>query len=112
MVILNTPCVVVKSGGYDLYGQELSGIRKQEKCAVVKLIVTSQHSSVRVDSGATRAAAHELVEDAVLLMSTKTTTGIDDVIEVGSTRLRVRSIRSRYTVVGKLDHLEIGAGIE
>lgn len=112
MVILNVPCVIVKPAGHDIYGQEVEGERKNEKCAVVKLTMTSQHSTVRVDSSATRGGADELVSDSVLLLGAKSSVRIDDIIEVAGAKLRAKSIRLRYTVVGKVDHNEVRCEIE
>lgn len=109
MVVFGVKCKVVKMTGRDIYGQEIRGSVTDEKCAVVKLKQTSQHSTVRVDSGATRAGADELTSSVVLLMRLSTKALVDDRIEMATgERLRVISKRLRYTVLGKLDHYEIG----
>lgn len=112
MVILNIPCIIIKPAGHDVYGQEIAGQAQREKCAIVKLTVASQHSTVRVDSGATRGAADEAVSDSVILLGKKSIVGLDDYIEVSSVKLRVKAIRSRFTVSGKLDHYEVRCEIE
>lgn len=108
MIVFGVNCTVVKRGGHDIYGQEVEGARIPQKCAVVKMRSKSQHSTVRVDSGATRAAADEQVEDIVLLFPKTTVAQIDDIIQMATgERLRVASKRLRYTALGKPDHYEL-----
>lgn len=113
MVVFGVKCTVTKRGRRDVYGQESPGESFTEKCAVVKLKEVSKHTTVRVDSGATRAAADEMTLDAVLLMMRDTKVEVDDFVDIaGASRMRVISKRPRYSVGGKLDHLEVGCEID
>lgn len=114
MVIFGVKCVVMKKGGYDLYGNKKDGDSFNEKCAVVKLEAVQRGTTVRVDMGATRGGADEYRADAVLLLNKKTHANLDDIIYVSdqAMNLRVMSKRARYNVAGKLDHYEIEAVIE
>lgn len=112
MIIPNIPITIVKNAGFDLYGQDVLGTRTKEKCAVVKMIQKSQRTTVRVDSGATRHSAAELVADVVLLLMANTVAKIDDIIETPHVNVRVDTLHARYAVTGKFDHWEAGCSIE
>lgn len=115
MPIMGVKCKVIKHAGYDLYGKKLRGREVTERCGVVRLEVLQQDSTVRVDSGATRGAADELRSEVVILMSKSSTVEMDDLVEIGGrikTLIKVTSIRARYSVMGALDHLQVGGQIE
>lgn len=114
MVIFGIKCVLEKGGGYDLYGGKKAGTSTPDRCAIVKLAIGQQHSTVRVDSGATRGGADELRADAVLLMPKVSKVAIDDLITIPSHNIKVRvtGIRPRHSVAGRLDHYQVEAKIE
>lgn len=114
MVIFGIKCILTKGGGYDLYGERKAGSSTPERCAIVKLVIGQQHSTVRVDSGATRGGADELRADAVLLLPKTSKVAMDDLIAIPShnVTLRVKSIRPRHSVAGRLDHYQIEGTLE
>jgi hypothetical protein len=106
----NQTCTLnISSGKTDIYGQPLPLRRVRERCAVVKLEITNQQTTVRTDSSASRGNAMETVANAVLLFTKNTAANIDDVIEFAGAKLKIVSKHPRYSVTGDLDHYEIGA---
>jgi hypothetical protein len=103
--------IVVASGRTDVYGQPLAATRITERCAVVRLVVTNQPSSVRADSSASRGNAKELVSDSLILLAKTTAANIDDLIDIGGFKFRILSKHPRFAINGNLDHYEITASI-
>lgn len=112
MAFLSVPCTVIKVRGHDIYGAEVLGSRVKERCGVVKLYKSSEFTTVRVDSGASRGAAFEGQGFAQLLLSPSTVAQINDLLFVGGIRLRVTKKWPRFDVFGKTDHYEIECGID
>lgn len=100
-------CVVIKNQGNDLYGMPKQGIRKGEKCSIVKFMVSNEKSSVRADSSASRGNAMEMQADGVFLMRTNTAADIDDLIEIDEHRMRVMGRHRRYNAAGGFHHYEV-----
>lgn len=107
----NQYCRLQLSSGNDVYGQPLPFIYRKERCAVVKLVLTSTRSTVRADSSATRGNARELQAQSIILLSPRTHAHINDIIEIGDVRLRIEGIFARHDVLGRLDHYEINAAV-
>ena len=106
------PCTIIKQNGYNLFGEEVTGVRKKEKCAVVNITRNVMHTSLRTDKTASVGAAEELLGEAILLMSPKTIVEIGDTISINNEgSFKVISKRSQYTASSKLDHYEIRCGI-
>lgn len=103
--------ITVASGRTDVYGQPLAATKVREQCAIVRLVTTNMKSAVRADSSASRGNAKELVGDSLILLTATTAANIDDLIDVGSTKLRILSKHPRYSVGGQLDHYEITASV-
>ena len=91
----------------DLYGQPILGPEVYEMVAPVKLSFKIQHSTVRVDSAASKGHAYEEVDDVKFLCRPTSTIGVNDVVTLLGRKLRVDSIHPRYRVTGTLDHLEV-----
>lgn len=104
----NLNCVVRQKSGYDIYGMPTHGIRKKERCAIVKKVLRNDKTSVRADSSASRGNARELEADVLVLVDPNTTAEIDALLDVAGDRLRVMSKHGRYSIGGKLDHYELG----
>lgn len=104
----NQDCVVRMQDGHDLYGMPKLGARKKERCAIVKLKVKNDKSSVRADSSASRGNARELEADVLLLLGPKTMAEHDAIIEIANNQYRVMSVNPRFSISGKLDHFEVG----
>ncbi len=112
MTTLTVSCTIIKGGSHNLYGEEIIGVRKKEKCAVVELTRNAMHTSLRTDKTASIGAAEELLGAATLLLSPHTSAEIGDTIVMDTReRFKVASIQVRYTVRGTIDHLEIRCGI-
>lgn len=108
----NQTCtIIVASGKTDIYGQPQASLRIGERCAIVRLVTTNQHSTVRADSSASRGNAKELVTDSLILLTKTTRANLDDLIEINGVKLRILSKHPRYAVTGELDHFEITASI-
>lgn len=103
--------VQVSSGKTDVFGQPVPGVYVNERCAVVKLDLSNNKSSVRADSSATRGNALEEEASSVILLEKTTRANKDDIIEVSSIKLRIVSRQPRFDVSGRLDHYEINATI-
>lgn len=101
--------IQLASGKNDVHGQPLPGRFVNERCAVVKLIVSNEKSSVRADSSASRGNARELEANSVILVGAATAARVDDIIEVSGFRLRIMAMQPRYDTTGRLDHFEIKA---
>lgn len=104
----NQDCVVRIQNGHDIYGMPKLGARKKERCAIVKLKVINDKSSVRADSSASRGNARELEADVLILLGAKTTARHDAIIELLNSQYRVMSVNPRFAISGKVDHYEIG----
>lgn len=105
--IPNMDCVVTKSGGFDAYGQRLSGKVTRLRCAIVTLRARRERTSVRTDSSASRSQAAEMEADARLLFPATFAPDVGDKVEVGGTAIRVTAIFPRYAIPGRLDHYEV-----
>lgn len=100
-------CVVIANSGTDVYGMPKPGVRKSERCSIVKFIVRNEKSSVRADSSASRGNAMELEADGIFLMAITTSADIDDLIEINQHRMRVMGKHARHNAAGALHHYEI-----
>ena len=107
VIKLSIPCKIQKPSSNNMYGELTLGAPVSAVCAIVKLEVSSQHTTVRTDSSATHGFADENVADAVLLLSNKITIMPNDVITVRGVTLKVVGVRHRMNVMGRIDHYEV-----
>lgn len=112
VIKMNVPCTVIENLGADQYGMPKYGVMFKTVCAVVKLVESKQHTTVRADSGATRGHADEIVADAILLMPKQREPQIGSKLVVRGASLRIVSRQPRLDVMGRLDHYQIGCAIE
>jgi len=106
----NQTCrIQLSSGQTDVYGQPLPGRYVTERCAVVKLEISNEKTSVRADSSATRGNALEPLVASVILLPKTTQAKKDGIIEIAGVKLRIMLRHPRYDVSGQLDHYEIHA---
>lgn len=106
----NLKCrIQLASGKNDIHGQPLPGRFIGERCAIVKLVISNEKSSVRADSSASRGNAMEQQAVSVILLESTSKARIDDIIEVSGVKLRIQARHPRYDVGGRLDHYEIHA---
>jgi hypothetical protein len=104
------PCKIqLASGKNDVRGQPIPGVLVAEKCAIVKLVISNEKSSVRADSSASRGNAQEMEATSVILLGAATRARIDDIIIVAGHQLRIKSMQMRYDASMRLDHYEINA---
>lgn len=108
----NITCLVKSKIGNDLFGNPVYGLPRTTKCAVVSLVKSRAATTVRTDSSGTRGHANEVISDSKILMSPKEKIELDDFVEVSGLTLKVAAIRQRFSVYGKLDHLEVDGTIE
>ena len=107
MFIPNIDCIIRKRGLPDLYGQIQAGAEHPERCALVKIRYESAPTTLRGDSGATRAHADEFVSSNRILLPAGTRAAIDDQIEVAGHKIRIKSMHPRLSVLGAVDHYEV-----
>ena len=107
----NKTCRIQLSSGNDVYGQPLPVTYVTERCAVVKISVKNEKSSVRADSSASRGNAMEFETESTLLMTANSKVKIDDIIEVMGFRLKVTGKLPRVNLEGGIDHYQISATV-
>lgn len=107
----NLACVIRKPGTTNVFGEEQLGPAANARCAIIKLKITSDKTTVRADSSASRGAAREAVGEAELLFPVSTDIGFDDQIEVAGWLLRVTGIFPRHNLQGVLDHQQVYCAI-
>lgn len=107
MFIPNIDCTIGKKGTPDIYGQASAGTQTPERCAVVKMRTESVHTTVRADSGASRAHADEFVSNNRVLLRANTVAQIDDQLTLLGFKIRIKLMHPRLTVIGTLDHYEV-----
>ncbi|OCP21901.1 hypothetical protein BC361_25365 [Ensifer sp. LC54] len=91
--------------GRNLDGEETYGPVLPLPLSVVRLAASSEKTSVRSDSSASRGQADQMVAESKIL--TGQLLGVDDLIELVGMTLRVVGIHPRFTVSGALDHYEV-----
>ncbi len=101
--------IQLASGKNDIHGQPIPGQKVNERCAIVKLVVSNEKSSVRADSSASRGNAMELEVNSVILLERTSQAKIDDIIAVAGVKLRIMAMHRRFDVNGRFDHYEIHA---
>lgn len=107
----NLDCTISKPSGKNLYGEEVLSAPVNSRCAIIKLEITIEHSSVRADSSASRGAAREFQGSATLLFPASVSVQHDDLVEVAGHKLRVLGTFPRHNLQGVLDHYEVTCGI-
>jgi hypothetical protein len=101
--------IQIASGKNDVYGQPIPGRFVNERCAVVKMEISNEKTSVRADSSASRGNAIEEEVVSIILLTSKTQANKDDIIEVAGVKLRIVARHPRFDVTGRLDHYQISA---
>jgi hypothetical protein len=107
MFLPNLTCTITSKGTRDIYGQEVVGASHTERCAIVKLVKESFHTTVRADSSASRGHGDEFRVDCVILLTKTTKVKIDDKLTVAGVSIRVKSVFPRVNVNGTLDHYQV-----
>lgn len=112
----NLKCIIHNVEKYDINGRPQPVVKSpDERCAIVKLITSTEKSAVRADTSASRGSAMEEVADAVLLFPRYTKADINDVIEIklpgAVVKLQIVGKFPRHDVTGRFDHWEISANM-
>lgn len=108
MFIPNLDCIVItSSGNTDVYGKPILGTRYKERCAIVKLNTRDKKTAIRADSSASRGAGHELVMDAILIMTKNTKAQMDDVIVVSGQKIKIVGVYPLHDINGVMDHYRV-----
>src|SRR5690349_13441653 len=98
----NVDCVIEHpAGDPDTYGQLAEGVPVSVKCAVVKLEQSSEKSSVRADTSASRGNANEITAAARLLFLPPVEIGLDDIVIIRGIKLKVVNVHTRFDVFGR-----------
>lgn len=92
----------------DVFAQKNIFLKHEGKCAVVKLICDSKHTTIRADGSASRGNAMEETEVGQFLLPIKTPVSLDDKFVIDKVEFRVSRIRNQYDSLGNLHHLEVG----
>ena len=100
---------VQKKAANDLYGQPKYERVAQEKVAPVRLRFKLDKTTVRTDSAGSKGHAQEKAADVVVLVTPNTKIALDDKLIILGNPLRVIETHPRFTVSGKLDHVEVWA---
>lgn len=102
----NTTCIITETQGYSVHGEPAFGIAQTVPCGIVRLDLTSQKTSVRTDSSASRGNAEEEVSRSVLLFPATVTPKLGSKVEIMGITLRIMAVQPRLTVRGGLDHYQ------
>lgn len=104
----NTRCELRRrSATTDRRGEYTYSAPVSVPCAVVKLDLATQKTSVRADSSGSRGKAMEEGGNAVLLFPTYVAIAEADIVEVDGEVIEVIGIFPRRDVLGRLDHKEV-----
>ncbi|MBX4911362.1 hypothetical protein HJA82_29050 [Rhizobium bangladeshense] len=106
MFMPNRTGSLMRKTGRNLEGEETYGDPVDIGLSVVNLAHSSQKTSVRSDSSASRGQADEMVTQHGKILA-KETLGVDDLLSLSGSVFRVIGMHPRYTVLGIFDHNEI-----
>lgn len=107
----NLRCTVTPYIGADAYGKKIYGPGKVVGVGVVKLERSSNKTSVRTDSSASRGSAQEILADARLLFLSHVILQPGDKIEILGFKLTVVSVFPRHAVTGRFDHWQVDCNV-
>lgn len=107
MIIPTLAIKVFKQTGMDLYSQPVYAAPFTEKVAPVKLNFQQRSTSVRTDAAGSKSRAAEDNAQVTVLALPTSRIELDDKLVIMGNSLRVVDVHARYTVTGKLDHLEV-----
>jgi hypothetical protein len=106
--IPNQDCLVSKAAEEtDDFGQVSFDEPVEERCAIVKLDLAREKTSVRVDSSGTRGNAQEFTANARILFTKDSIIAIGDKVEILGAVLRAVSKFPRHDIGGSLDHYQV-----
>lgn len=106
----NRKAMLSKRTGRDKYAREMFAPAREVQIAIVRRITRIGKTTVRQDSSASRGSAEETLADIKILMR-PLDLAKDDRLVIDGDIFRVVEVHPRYSVYGKLDHLEVDLGI-
>ena len=112
VITMNVPCYVSSIGSLDAFGQPRMTAKRKTKCAVIRLEIVNQHSTVRADSASTKGHADDMVAHLHILVSSKEAIGINDTVQVRGNDFLINSYRLRFDALGRADHIELKGKIK
>ncbi len=105
MFVPNNHADVRTRQGFNAYGEPTFSPARRVPCAVIALNRTTEKTSVRTDSSATRGNAEELAASAkILFRPSIVAQGMK--VEIAGFELRVIDVQPRYAITGDHDHDE------
>lgn len=107
----NLTCETAALIGTDVYGKRTYDAWVSRRFAIVKLEQSSDKTSVRTDSSASRGSAKEILADARFLFPANVILHEGDRIQFGDFTLTVTSVWPRHRVTGELDHWQVDCDI-
>lgn len=108
MIFAKTPCTIANATGHNEFGKVTLGLSKVSRCAIVKLLTSTDKTSIRTDRSASQGSADEILADARLLFLPQTNIAVDDVVIVRGVKLQVASTLQRFNALTEtLDHIEV-----
>jgi hypothetical protein len=93
--------------GRNKYGEPIYTGPIPVRCSIIHLKASSEKTTVRADSSASRGSAEEEIADAKLLLPPALHVFLGDHFTINGFELLVTKIEPRYNVLGKHDHNEI-----
>jgi hypothetical protein len=106
--IPNQDCLVSKANEEtDEFGQPTFAAPVEERCAIVKLDLAREKTSVRVDSSGSRGNAQEFTANARILFTRDSIIAVGDKVEILGNVLRALSKFPRHDIGGSLDHYQV-----
>lgn len=108
----NLSCTISSYGEeMDRYGQPVIAAPRSARCAIVTLRASSEKTTVRADSSASRGSARETVVDARLLFLPIEAVQVNDVVVVAGISVRVIGVFPRFDIGGRHDHDEVDGAL-
>ena len=94
-------------GSTDLYGEPSFAAVENVDCAVVRLVMATDPTSIRTDKSASRSSADETVaENTKILFPASVAPSMGDKFVIYGFTYKIKSAEPRISVAGKLDHYE------
>ncbi|ELD1608235.1 hypothetical protein HVX40_24290 (plasmid) [Escherichia coli] len=106
-----TELSVYRLGMKNIYGEAQLQFVRKTKVGVVKFEISSEKSSVRADSSASRGKSMLELFDTVVVVPLEAEILLDDVLIMEGQKLKVTSVHRRWGLRGRPGHLEVGANI-
>lgn len=103
----NVPCTIARMSGFTGAGKRNYAAPVKSACAIVYLRDSSDQTSVRTDSSASKATARDNNIQARLLFPASVTLGHGDKVTFANFTMTVQLIHPRFGVDGHLDHYQV-----